>query len=83
MENSEAALLAINHRQVYDLKLNRFVWVNKLIYWGDELMVLGYGTQYKVSEYGKSWRLAEDGELERYALYKKFVQWMDEKETEK
>lgn len=61
MENKEAALLAIEHRQVYDLKLNRCVWVNKLVYWGDELMILGYAmeAEYKASEYGRSWRLEE------------------------
>lgn len=78
MENREAALLAINHRAVYDISLNRYVYVNKLIYWGDELMILGYTAQYKASEYGKSWRLAEDGELEKYAIYKKFEEWLDE-----
>lgn len=64
MESKEAALLAIEHREVYDLKLNRWVWVNKLIYWGDELMILGYAmeAQYKASEYGSSWRLSENGE---------------------
>lgn len=63
MESKEAALLAIEHREVYDLKLNRLVWVNKLIYWGDELMILGYAmeAEYKVSEYGISWRLSENG----------------------
>lgn len=61
MESKEAALLAIEHREVYDLKLDRWVWVNKLIYWGDELMILGYAmeAQYKASEYGRSWRLSE------------------------
>lgn len=64
MENREAALLAIEHRAVYDLKLNGWVWVNKLIYWGDELMILGYAmeAQYKASEYGRLWRLTENGE---------------------
>lgn len=61
MESKEAALLAIEHREVYDLKLDRFVWVNKLVYWGDELMILGYAmeAQYNASEYGRSWRLSE------------------------
>lgn len=64
MESREAALLAIEHREVYDLRLNRFVWVNKLVYWGDELMILGYSmeAEYKVYDYGSSWRLSENGE---------------------
>lgn len=75
MENREAALLAIEHREVYDIRLNRCVWVNKLVYWGDELMILGYAmeAEYKASEYGTSWRLIENPEAEG-----EFGQWLDE-----
>lgn len=79
MGNNEAALLAIKNRVVYDLKLNEYVWVNKLIYWEDELMILGVSGQYKASEYMKAWKLTDDEKEERkYTLYKEFKQWLDE-----
>ena len=78
MENDEVALQAIKNRAVYDLKLNEYVWVNKLIYWEDELMVVGYAVNYKASEYGKTWKLVDDDEEERkYAIYRDFKQYLD------
>ena len=79
MKNEEIALLAIKRRVVYDLKLNSYVWVNKLIYWKDELMISsGYAVQYKVSDYGKTWKLSVDEEYEqRLALNKDFEEWLN------
>lgn len=78
MTNSEIALLAIKHRVVYDLKLNSYVWVNKLIYCGDDLMISGYAVQYKVADYGKTWKLSVDEEYEqRQALNKDFEEWLN------
>lgn len=78
MDKSQIALLAIKRRVVYDLKLNSYVWVNKLIYWKDELMIVsGYASQYKVSDYGKTWKLSVDEGLEqRYNLGKNFDKWL-------
>ena len=78
MKNSEIALLAIKQRAVYDLNLNEYVWVNKLIYWEDELVILGYAVNYKVSEHGKTWRLTSDEELEQNTtILKDFEQYLD------
>lgn len=77
MTNSEIALLAIKRRVVYDLNLNSYVWVNKLIYWKDELMITGYSVKYKVSEYGKTWKLsAGEGLEQRYTTIKNFDKWL-------
>lgn len=76
MTNSEIALLAIKRRAIYDLKLNEYAWVNKLIYWKDELMITGYAHNYKVSDYGKTWKLSVDEGLEqRYTTIKNFNKW--------
>lgn len=78
MTNNEIALLAIKRRVVYDLKLNEYVFVNKLIYWEDELMITGYAVQYKVADYGKTWKLSVDEEYEqRCALNKDFEEWLN------
>lgn len=78
MDKSQIALLAIKRRVVYDLKLNEDVFVNKLIYWEDELMITGYAVQYKVSDYGKTWKLSVDEEYEqRRALNKDFEEWLN------
>lgn len=78
MTNNEIALLAIKRRVVYDLKLNEDVFVNKLIYWKDDLMITGYASQYKVSDYGKTWKLSVDEEYEqRRALNKDFEEWLN------
>ena len=78
MTKNEIALLAIKRRAIYDLKLNSYVWVNKLIYYGDDLMITGYAVQYKVSDYGKTWKLSVDEEYEqRCALNKDFEEWLN------
>lgn len=78
MENEEIAILAIKRRVVYDLKLNEYVWVNKLIYYGDDLMITGYASQYKVSDYEKTWKLSAGEEMEqRQALNKDFEEWLN------
>lgn len=77
MDKSQIALLAIKRRVVYDLKLNSYVWVNKLIYWKDELMISGYAVHYKVSDYGKTWKLSVVEDLEqRYTLENNFDKWL-------
>lgn len=78
MKNEEIALLAIKHRAIYDLKLNSYVWVNKLIYWEDELMISSYAVHYRVSDYEKTWKLSVDEEYEqRQALNKDFEEWLN------
>ena len=78
MDKNQIALLAIKRRAIYDLKLNSYVWVNKLIYYGDDLMITGYAVQYKVSDYGKTWKLSVDEEYEqRQALNKDFEEWLN------
>jgi len=78
MENDEIALQAIRQKAVYDLKLNKYVFVNKLIYLKDKLMIVGYTTQYRVSDYGKTWRLLVAEEYEqRYTLCKDFEKYLD------
>ena len=78
MENSKIALLAIKQGAVYDLEINRYFWVNKLIYWKDELMIVGYAVNYKVSEHGKTWRLTADEKLEQNTtLLKDFDEWLE------
>ena len=53
------ALQAIRRRSVFLLDERRIVYVNKLIYWEDELMILGYGETppLKASEYARTWTL--------------------------
>ena len=78
MDKSQIALQAIKRRVVYDLKLNSYVWVNKLIYWKDELMISGYAVHYKVSDYGKTWKLSVVEDLEqRYIAGKDFEEWCE------
>ena len=56
-EIDQKALLAIRRRVVYDLKAKSYVYVNKLIYWADELMIIGYGNaHYKANDYGITWK---------------------------
>ena len=56
----EAALLAIARRSVYDIQKEDYPFVNKLIYWGDDLMILGFTTAYHVADYGKTWKLGDE-----------------------
>lgn len=50
------ALECIKHRTIYDIEHDGLTFVNKLIYWGDELMIMGYVNNYKVSDYGVTWK---------------------------
>ena len=54
------AIAAIKNRSLYDRQLNKYVFVNKLIYWGDELMIKGVQYTYKVKDYGITWRKGTD-----------------------
>ena len=63
MTPQEAALEAIKRRSVYSAKAKGFVFVNRLIYWSEELMLIGYVEGFRVDEYGKTWALTEE-ELE-------------------
>lgn len=60
MTPQEAALEAIKRRSVYSAKLKGYTFVNKLIYWADDLMLVGYEAHYRVDEYGKTWALAKE-----------------------
>ena len=53
------ALLAIKYRRMYLIISDRYIFVNKLIYYGNDLMIVGIerGIECKVEEYGKIWRL--------------------------
>ena len=56
MRNELRALECIKHRTIYDIEHDDLTFVNKLIYWGDELMIMGYVNNYKVSDYGVTWK---------------------------
>ena len=78
MENEKIALLAIKHRFVYDIKLNKYVWANRLVYWGDELVISGFAGRYRVSDYGKTWKLSVvEGIDQRYIAGKDFEEWRE------
>lgn len=83
MENDKIALLAaalkaIKRQEVYDTRLNEYAFANKLLFWGDELVIGGYSLQYRVSEYGKTWRLSKDDDLEeKDALLEDFERLLD------
>lgn len=49
-----AALKCIKLRGVHDIEDNKLIFVNKLIYWGDDLMIGGYKF-YKVEDFNKTW----------------------------
>ena len=56
------AIKCIKNRKVYNIKLKKDVFVNKLIYWEDDLMLIGYKTtesQFKVEDYGITWKEGE------------------------
>lgn len=50
-------LETIKKRSLYDMKKKKDQFVNKLIYWDDDLMIIGYGldNKYKAKDYGKTW----------------------------
>ena len=77
-KNEEIALLAIKRMFVYDLKLNKYVCVNRLVYWGDELVIAGFAVRYRVSEYGETWKLSVvEGLDQRYIAGKDFEEWRE------
>ena len=60
----EKAIISIKKRSLYDIKKEKYVFVNKLIYWYDDLMIKGYvNDNYIVEDYGKTWVLSKE-ELE-------------------
>ena len=56
MTNTERALNCIKKRMLFDLRKNQMVFVNKLIYWEDDLMIRGYDDYYKAEDYGITWK---------------------------
>lgn len=56
--NQLRAISCIEARAVYNIKENKIVFVNKLIYFGDDLMIIGYSKEsnFKVDDYGITWR---------------------------
>lgn len=58
----EMALAAIRHRAVYDINRQAFVFVNRLIYWDIDLVILGYAEHYYAEDYGVTWTLTKDKE---------------------
>ena len=58
----EMALSAIRRRAVYDINCQKFVFVNRLIYWDSDLVILGYADHYYAEDYGVTWTLTKDKE---------------------
>lgn len=56
LEVYNTAIKCIKNRMLYDIEQNKNVFVNKLIYWEDELMINGINP-YKVKDYKKTWYL--------------------------
>lgn len=59
------AIKCIKNRSAYNIKLKKDIFVNKLIYWGDDLMLTGYSekSQFKVEDYGITWKEVEEDDL--------------------
>ena len=57
-EKLEKAIKCIEKRSIYSIELKEYVFVNKLIYWEDDLMIIGYSdkSQFKVEDYGITWK---------------------------
>lgn len=55
------AIKCIKNRSAYNIKLKEYVFVNKLIYWADDLMLIGYSdeSKFKVEDYGITWKEVE------------------------
>ena len=66
-------MLAIKRRAVYDADDKEYRFVNKLIFHGDELMMMGYGVEYRADDEEYRWRLNEL-ETKRFAFIKKNTQ---------
>ena len=60
-EKEHKAITCIYNRRAYDKKQNKNVFVNKLIFWGSELMMLGLsGEVFRVIDYKKTWELPKN-----------------------
>lgn len=53
--NQLRAISCIENRALFDIKRNRILFVNKLIFIEDDLFIRG-AYDYKVEDYGKTWR---------------------------
>ena len=60
----EKAIKCIENLRAYNIELKAHVFVNKLIYWKDDLMLTGYSdnSQFKVEDYGITWKEVEDND---------------------
>ena len=56
MDKLKIALECIKNRTLFDMRINKMVFVNKLIYWENDLMIRGYNDAYKVEDYGITWK---------------------------
>ena len=55
------AIQCIKNRVAYNIKEKRTVFVNKLIYWGNDLMLNGFtpSSRFKVEDYGITWKVLQ------------------------
>ena len=56
IRNQLRAISCIENRTLFDIVANKIIFVNKLIYIGNDLVIKGYVYEYKVADYGKDWR---------------------------
>ncbi len=58
IRNQLVAISCIENRAVFDIKQNKIVLVDKLIYIGDYLIIKSYlgFDEFKVDDYGITWR---------------------------
>jgi hypothetical protein len=60
-EKEQKAITCIYNRCAYDKKQKKNIFVNKLIFWGSELMMLGLsGEEFRVVDYKKTWELPKN-----------------------
>lgn len=59
---SSKAIQGIKNRSVYDIEEKCEVFVNTIIYYGDDLIIKGYAinSTFLVKEYGKTWVLTKE-----------------------
>jgi hypothetical protein len=64
IRNQLRAISCIENRAVFDIKQNKIVLVDKLIYIGDYLIIKSYlgFDEFKVDDYGKTWREVRESE---------------------
>ena len=64
VQKLEKAIKCIENLRAYNIELKAHVFVNKLIYWKDDLMLTGYSdnSQFKVEDYGITWKEVEDND---------------------